>query len=992
MLCFRAMVVICRNGLFLAIIYCTTVLKVLSGYIMRNLLIAFVLIFSSAIVAQVRMGIPDIQYFDRHQYGGGTQNWKIAQAPNGLIYFANNEGVLEYDGSGWRKYQPAGSRNYRSVLCEGNKLYVGGFNSLGFSVQGKSIEHGYKDLTVPMLSDTLEDFWNIHHTPTGEVFHSHKGMVVVQNDSIVAVVGSESRLINSFYIHGRVLIHVDKQGLVELREQQLFPVRGGDLFKDMYISAILPLGPERLLICTVSHGLFVWDKETFVPFHSPVNELAKQVNVFCGVSYRDDLLVLGTIQRGVVICNLQGEVVLVVDKNKGLRNNTVLSLMVDREGVIWAGLDNGIAKINFQSGITFLQGYYDFGTGYCMLKFEQNYLLGTNQGLYTIGLDEMRNPEKNSTHFRRVSGSEGQVWCIQEVDGQVLVGHNMGAFQYSPQGELKKITAPDVYGVWLFRKYSERYLIAGTYTGLILFEKQNGSWVYAGRIAGFTESSRFFEIEADGSICISHGNKGLYQIFLSENLTNVTKVLKYTEFSNDVGEGIGVIRLFNQILFCTAKGIYFMDHGKAQFLKYDKFNALFASGFYPRLMKSDGHQNVWYFGDNELGVLRRQEDGSYKNISAPFLSIQGKLVNHFEFIYPIDENSVFVGIEDGFAHYNANSQLHHDDAAKFEVLYRSFYSLSDSVDHLEDVVNNEFNGATFSYSQNSFFVSFSAIFNSLNGVKYSTYLKGLDVDFLPWSARSYRELARLKEGHYVLWVKAMNGYGEVTKPVALSFTVNSPFLRSTLAYVIYVIVFVLVIFFLWFIGKKRIQNMKLEEERSQQKRFEQEREVLQRDALEAEGELIRVKNEKLVSEIDHREKELANTALHLLKKNEFLLLVKESLRKIKNDNRPEEFNRRMNVLIQKIDKDIEGENQWVVFETHFEEVHRTFLVQMQQKYPDLTQRELRLCAFIRMGMSSKEIAALMNITTHAVENSRSRLRTRLLLHNGENLQEYIQSI
>jgi DNA-binding CsgD family transcriptional regulator len=111
--------------------------------------------------------------------------------------------------------------------------------------------------------------------------------------------------------------------------------------------------------------------------------------------------------------------------------------------------------------------------------------------------------------------------------------------------------------------------------------------------------------------------------------------------------------------------------------------------------------------------------------------------------------------------------------------------------------------------------------------------------------------------------------------------------------------------------------------------------------------------------------------------------------KINTESPASAIDKKVASVIRKIERDIENETYWEVFETHFEQVHEAFLKRLSMKHGNLTPRELRLAAYLRMNMSSKEIASLMNITPRAVENNRSRLRKKLNLDQGENLVDYI---
>ena len=213
------------------------------------------------------------------------------------------------------------------------------------------------------------------------VFHSHKALLIIEKDSLCGVITSKTRFSSSHFVNEMLLVNDDVEGLMELRNMKLFPVAGGRFFADKNISCILPLGEGRLLVGTINHGLYVWDMDGFEPWHTPVGELLARTNAFCAKLYGDDLIVFGTIQSGVVVADKKGQIQMIIDKDKGLVNNTVLSVFVDDEGSIWAGLDNGIARISYQTGMTFLQGYYDIGSGYAAVEKGGNYYLGTNQGL-----------------------------------------------------------------------------------------------------------------------------------------------------------------------------------------------------------------------------------------------------------------------------------------------------------------------------------------------------------------------------------------------------------------------------------------------------------------------------------------------------------------------------------------------------------------------------------------------------------------------------------
>lgn len=139
----------------------------------------------------------------------------------------------------------------------------------------------------------------------------------------------------------------------------------------------------------------------------------------------------------------------------------------------------------------------------------------------------------------------------------------------------------------------------------------------------------------------------------------------------------------------------------------------------------------------------------------------------------------------------------------------------------------------------------------------------------------------------------------------------------------------------------------------------------------------------------HRDKELANQTMDLIRKNKFLAKIKEELEKTKNSSSDTFLKEKISSLISKIDKDVDHSKQWEVFETAFDDVHEDFLNRLKLRYPTLTPKELKLCAYLRMNISTKEIAPLMNISIRGVEICRYRVRKKLNIDRDTNLTSLI---
>ena len=126
----------------------------------------------------------------------------------------------------------------------------------------------------------------------------------------------------------------------------------------------------------------------------------------------------------------------------------------------------------------------------------------------------------------------------------------------------------------------------------------------------------------------------------------------------------------------------------------------------------------------------------------------------------------------------------------------------------------------------------------------------------------------------------------------------------------------------------------------------------------------------------------------LVKKNESLLEIKVELVKNKIGFDNSSVYKR---LLRKIDNSLGHEDEWQLFEYNFNQVHEEFFNQLKSKCPQLTHKDLKLCAYIKMNLLTKEIAPLLNVSTRGLETHRYRLKRKLNLENNKSLADYLKN-
>ena len=259
-----------------------------------------ILLFPLTLNAQ-RYGIPGIHNYTRSEYQGGTQNWAVAQAPNGMVYFGNNDGLVEYDGEHWSVYKDMG-QVVRSILTDGNRIYVGSFNKFGFYEADQNGILKYHSL-LPLLKNKMNDFdeiWRIHKTSFGIVFQSIRAIFIYNQDKI-EIVSPRSAFHFSYYVNGILWMYDETEGLMQYREGKVRQVPDGSKLAGTEIWTILPINDDQVIIGTAKKGLFRYDGENLVPWEKPVNSLLKKYQLYSGALVDKKYFAFGTIQNGIII-------------------------------------------------------------------------------------------------------------------------------------------------------------------------------------------------------------------------------------------------------------------------------------------------------------------------------------------------------------------------------------------------------------------------------------------------------------------------------------------------------------------------------------------------------------------------------------------------------------------------------------------------------------------------------------------------------------------
>ncbi len=964
----------------------------------KNLFILLLLLNSLGSYAQVKdIGLPSIVNHSRSEYNAGTQNWGITQSRNGFMYLGNNDGILEFDGTTWTTYPVPNSSVVRSVLAVGDTIYSGAFEEIGYLAPDRDGRLTYYSLNylIPSVSPGVDEIWNIYEFNGKVIFQSYNYIFILSGEE-VRIIEPLSRFSMLHLVNDQFYVVDTDHGLMLLENDSLKLVSNHPIFFRNEIRNILPLFSGALLIGTSNDGLFLLNRadNSIIPWDTDVNSRIKEDNLFSAIRLSNGFLAFGSVSNGIYLSNQEGQILQHVNRYKGLQNNTILSLYEDRRNNLWLGLDNGIDYLEISSPVTFLNYSFNIESAYTSLVHNGVLYVGTNQGLYAREYPKGNYFYTDFEGFQLIRGTDGQVWSLDVIDNTLFCGHDFGCFV------IEGFTArqiSDIRGYWSFLMPPGRNetILAGTYQGLVSLKKDPDQWVFYDEVKGFGESSRTIHMDHKDNLWISHGYRGLFKLNLNSSLDSV---ISYRLFRSESGLPDQLpynIQVINSEMYVTTQtGLLRYDYNSDTFHKPADLNRIFdGKGFIDRIYQ-DNKGNLWYFTSDYLGVLRLLEDGNYIDIVSPFAGINELLIPAFQNIYVHDSYNVFIGSQEGLIHYTPDIIKDYNISEEVFIKEATFYGKREEltswfIGNLVNITDHE--TRTVPYSGNSVMFRFTTpAFEDPGKIYFSYRLLGFDPVWSDWTGINFKEYTNLREGNYTFQIRAVNTFGTESGIRSFHFTVRPPLLRSRVAYIFYSLVLGSIIIGNFLYIRKRILKTRTLEKIKHEKRLARREEIFREQTALSEKEIVYLRNESLKKEMKFKNKELANATLHLIQKNKTLSYLKEDLHKlIKSNpvNNPAKDS--VNSLIKKIDRDLRNEKNWELFNSYFDEVHQDFTDRLKDQYEDLSPKELRLCAYLRMNISSKEIAPLMNISVRGVEISRYRLRKKLKLDHNTNLTEFI---
>lgn len=888
--------------------------------------------------------LPFVENYNKSNYQGDNQIWNVAQGNDDAMYFANNHYLLRYDGVKWEKNMLPNKTIIRSIMVEGDKIYSGSYKEFGywFRKEGKMFYVSISDKTKVFDESDNEEIWKIFKFKGKIYFQSFNG-IYLYDGKVLRKIKFPFLVSYCFVVENQLLVASVEKGIYKMNDFKFEKMQEWSILENNVIHTI-EKHQNKTYIFTKKNGVYIEENGILRVWDSPLNTILKAANINVAKFIKNNKLIIGTANKGVYIFDLDTNSYKNINRNNVLMNNSILSIGLDSENDLWLGLDNGIAHVEVNSPISI---FYDnsgiLGSVYSVTSTPKGYLMASNHGVFKY----------EDKQLSLIPNTQGQAWNISKINNKYVIGHNEGTFIYE-NGVFSKLN--DRNGGWNFVKsnINNSYLQA-TYSGVIIYNNVND--LNQNRLVkGLLKPIKYVAQNRKNEIWAADNYRGLYRIKYgdSDEAPQVENSTKRNKITNDFG--VKIFEFRDEILFLINNSWYTYNSITNQLEENELFNSNFRnvseiiaideSHF---MVLKEGLLYHIYAKGNRF-VWNVVQEKYYK----------GKIINDNLKIFK-DKENYLLNLDDGFISLRLKFENKQYVNVKIEA-FNNDNLLEDKskIDYNSELKINVISGKFGATKPNLFYKIDNA--NDFIAIK-----EGLIV------------LNNISNGSHIITIYNHDGlsYSKISN---FEFTVAKPWYFSFWMILLY---FVIIggILFLYYKWNKMQYTQKIE---LREEELKHQKKILEME-LKAENELNVQEYEKHILELELQSKssEVAGKSLSIAKQSEMIENIQGIL------DTETDFNKLKSEIKKAIKINAVNKHEWETFESNLNQIHNEFIINLSKKYPNLTSKDIKLCIYLKMNLSSKEIAPMMNISFRGVELHRYRLRKKLNLNQDENLSKFL---
>jgi signal transduction histidine kinase/DNA-binding response OmpR family regulator/ligand-binding sensor domain-containing protein len=735
------------------------------------------------------------------EYKNQSQNWCTLQDKRGVIYVANQGGLMEFDGVSWREIRVPNSSVRSLAMDDKGQIYVGGRDEIGYLTHDSKGAPYYVSL-LDHLDKTCRNFshvWQAHNTEEGIFFRTSKYLFLCDLNQ-VKVWKSKTRFMASFSCNGTYFVQQEKVGLMQMKMGSLELVAGGERFAVEKLHMMNYYDSQGILLGTRLNGLFIYNGSTIIRFPTEVDDYLKEKQLYQGIGLSSGDFALATLRGGLVIIDSDGNLKHIFDKTSGLQDDSSQFVFEDQQGNLWLALGKGISKIEYASPISLYNENRSNLPGIVLAVTRHgphdNLYAGTDRGLYTVDLP-------NANQFHPVRGINSSCWFLLSIGDSLFAATSGGLFQVEKSNKRPVIKNPSYF---LLPSAKMRHRIwVGTREGLISLSLKNSQWIKETKIKNITEEIWTIAEDKKGNLWLGTLAKGVLNVnFPGSGSIDDPVVIRYdTSHGLPSGEA-HVFMAAGHVMLATGKGIFRFDEKDKIFTPDDTIGDEFAGGENGKgvfRLAEDRYKNIWMHSKARNIQAIPRPDGTFFINKKPFLSIPLAQVNC---IYPdpyYNDEVIWFASVDGLIRYD--SKIEKDYDLSFHTLIREvvvngmplmynaeeFKYKESKGDYWKD------NFPLFPYKDRNLRFHFAApFFEAESQTQYQCCLEGYDDHWTTWGQETWKDYTNLDSGSYIFKVRAKNIYDTIGSEGIFQFKVLPPWYKTWWAYLLYAIAAALMVF------------------------------------------------------------------------------------------------------------------------------------------------------------------------------------------------------
>jgi serine phosphatase RsbU (regulator of sigma subunit) len=745
-------------------------------------LFSFALILFSFynVIGQTYYKYPVVNYTPKN-YGKNqnAQNWAVTQSNEGLIYSGSSNGLIEFDGYKWN-FLPARTGWTYSVACDSNNtLFVGGQSYFGCFLKDSLGGLYYEALSEKLLPKDHVPITNIWRTFAGKdrVYFQSNEAIYVYDYKTLKEIKPETSFHLSAFCNNQLFVRERQKGLMKMVNDKLVLIPNSQLFAEYGVFGVQPYKKDELLITTQEKGLYIYNTQTdeFKEYITKDNSIWYNAKLLGCMRLKNGDYVFNSQFYGSILFNPTTQKINFINSSIGLQDDYVIAQFEDRTGNLWLALNSGLSKVHLRSS---LQSYTSMqGSVNDAIKFNNKIYAGTSNGIFIKS-------EQDADFIHDLNFAPQTVWQLAVNNNKLYAVTDGGLFEYDGKN-YKKIINGNFRKVKFLK--NGKILIGGTSdVGLTLYsqtlkEEYNFIFEITGEILGIEEAP-------------SENSKNFYWVSTQSAVYKITDDGSPVFKVDAYGEDFGLPNDWKYPFLFNNK-IVIGNHSGLFELQKDAKGIMFeTTSFY----KFETAQNNFSFikdnGDKTLAIINNQPHIIYKKdgkeIYTPFLPIDMGKENALYY----EDGNLYICLEEGLVLFD-ESKLN-AKAEDFEIIVRKISTKSDSILFEGTKINNYSLQQHLNYRFNELTIEFASNYlYQEDKTLYRYKLEGADTSFSAWQTERKIKFNNLHEGHYKLIIQAKNIYEQQSKDLVVEFTILPPWYRTTLAYILYVVGFGLVLFF-----------------------------------------------------------------------------------------------------------------------------------------------------------------------------------------------------